>query len=189
MSEEKIEAIQTRWSLIRNAHLEDRKDSSSEARRILVLRYAPAIRRYLGGIVRDDETANELAQDVMIRLMRGDFAGANPDRGRFRDFLKMALRNMVRSSWQKSNKRKTVDAELDLIGSDESEQDEQWTAQWRNSVLDNTWNRLMNEEGGKPSSGFHALKLRVEFPDANSEELADMLGRKVGTSIRPDNLR
>ena len=78
MTEERIEAIQTRWSLIRNAHLAGQPESASEARRLLVLRYAPAIRRYLGGIVRNDEDDDELSQDVMLRLMRGDFGGAGP---------------------------------------------------------------------------------------------------------------
>lgn len=189
MTEERIEAIQTRWSLIRNAHLQGQPESAGEARRLLVMRYAPAIRRYLGGIVRDDEEANELSQDVMLRLMRGDFAGADPGRGRFRDLLKTALRNMVRTSWQKSGRRKTVDAELDLIGREDSAQDAEWTAQWRKAVLDNTWNRLLAEEGGKPGPAYHALKLRTEFPDANSEDLAERLSQKTGTAIRPDNGR
>ncbi len=189
MTEEKIEAIQTRWSLIRNAHLQGQPESAGEARRLLVMRYAPAIRRYLGGIVRDDEEANELSQDVMLRLMRGDFAGADPGRGRFRDLLKTALRNMVRTSWQKSGRRKTVDSELDLIGREDSAQDTEWTAQWRKAVLDNTWSRLLAEEGGKPGPAYHALKLRTEFPDASSEELAERLSRKTGTAIRPDNGR
>ncbi len=164
MTEERIEAIQTRWSLIRNAHLQGQPESAGEARRLLVMRYAPAIRRYLGGIVRDDEEANELSQDVMLRLMRGDFAGADPGRGRFRDLLKTALRNMVRTSWQKSGRRKTVDAELDLIGREDSAQDAEWTAQWRKSVLDNTWNRLLAEEGGKPGPAYHALETSNGIP-------------------------
>ncbi len=190
MTEERIEAIQTRWSLIRSAHLTGQPESVGEARRLLVMRYAPAIRRYLGGIVRDDDEANELSQDVMLRLMRGDFAGADPGRGRFRDLLKTALRNMVRTSWQKSARRKTVDTELDLLGHEEdAEREAEWTTQWRKSVLDNTWNRLLTEEGDKPGSAYHLLKLRTEFPDASSEELAERLSRKVGTDVRPDNCR
>ena len=96
---------------------------------------------------------------------------------------------MVRTSWQKSGRRKTVDAELDLIGREDSAQDAEWTAQWRKAVLNNTWNRLLAEEGGKPGPAYHALKLRTEFPDASSEELAERLSQKTGTAIRPDNSR
>lgn len=190
MTDERIEAIQTRWSLIRTAHLEGRPDSTSEARRLLVLRYAPAIRRYLGGIIRDENEANELSQDVMLRLMRGDFAGADPGRGRFRDLLKTALRNMVRTSWQKSGRRKTVDTDLELVGNAEDDQrDAEWTAQWRKSILEHTWNRLLSEEGGKPGPAYHALKLRTEFPEIDSEELAARLSQKTATAVRSDNCR
>ncbi|MBL8814001.1 MAG: hypothetical protein JNM43_27780 [Planctomycetaceae bacterium] len=189
MTDERIEAIQTRWSLIRSAHLQGQPESASEARRLLVMRYAPAIRRYVGAIVRDEEEANELSQDVMLRLMRGDFAGADPGRGRFRDLLKTALRNMVRTSWQKAGRRKTVDTELELIAKEDAAQETEWTSQWRKSVLENTWNRMLSEEGGKPGPAYLALKLRTEFPDASSEELAEKLSGKTGTAVRADNVR
>ena len=190
MPEERIEAIQTRWSLIRNAHLTGQPESAIEARRLLLMRYAPAIRRYLGGILRNDDEADELSQDVMLRLMRGDFGGADPGRGRFRDLLKTAIRNMVKSSWQQSGRRRTVDAELDLIGNqDEAEQDAEWTQLWRKSVLDQTWNRLQAESGSKPGSAYHVLRLKTESPEANSEFLAEQLSRITGTAIRADNCR
>lgn len=190
MPEERIEAIQTRWSLIRNAHLDGQPESAGDARRLLVMRYAPAIRRYMGGIVRKDDEADELSQDVMLRLMRGDFAGADPERGRFRDLLKMAIRNMVKSSWQKTGLRRTVDTEVDSLGSSENDAlDAEWTQIWRKTVLDHTWNRLLAEEGGKPSPAYHALKLKADFPDASSEELAERLGRKTGVAVRADNCR
>ena len=190
MTDEHIESIQTRWSMIRNAHLKGLPDSVSDARRLLVMRYAPAIRRYVGGIVRNDDQADELSQDVMVRLMRGDFGGADPGRGRFRDLLKTAIRNIVRNSWEKDGRRKTVDADLDLIAREEADSiDSEWTALWRKSVLDNTWNRLLAEDEGKPNPGYQALKLRSEFPDATSDELAEKLSVKTGTSIRPDNCR
>ena len=190
MSDEKIEAIQTRWSLIRNAHLNGTPETFAEARRLLVLRYAPAIRRYLGAIVRDTDEADELAQDLMVRLMRGDFGGADPAKGRFRDFLKMAIRNLARSSHSKSARRRTVEAELDTIPADaNTDQDDEWTRLWRKSVLDHVWNRLLKEEGGKPGPATHALRIRTEFPDADSTTLAEVFSQKTGTSTRPENFR
>ncbi len=90
---DRIDAISTRWSLLRIAH--GTHPDTSKARQMLVLRYASAVRKYVGAIVRKGEDADELAQDVVLRLMRGDFAGADPTKGRFRDFLKMAVRNMI----------------------------------------------------------------------------------------------
>ncbi len=84
---QRLEAISTRWTLLRQAH-EASTVTSAEARNALVLRYLPAVRRYLGAIVRNDQDADDLTQDVLTRLLSGDFSGADPARGRFRDFLK-----------------------------------------------------------------------------------------------------
>src|SRR5262245_5988742 len=103
MPKERIDAITTRWSLLRLAH--DASADTVQARQALVLRYASAIRRYLGAVLRSRDDADELAQEVIVRLMRGDFAGADPSRGRFRDFLKTAVRNMVSNHWSKQSRR------------------------------------------------------------------------------------
>jgi RNA polymerase sigma-70 factor (ECF subfamily) len=195
MTSERIEAIPTRWSLIRNAEMMDKRESVAEMRRILVLRYAAAIRRYVGAIVRDQNDADELSQDVIMRLMRGDFAGADPNRGRFRDLLKTAIRNMIRNHWEKSNRRRGASANLDLVHDGMHERQEtDWTAAWQRSVLDHTWARMLNDDqrtevGGKPSPGYAVLKLRTEFPDATSDELAQMLSEKIGSTVKPDNCR
>jgi RNA polymerase sigma factor (sigma-70 family) len=188
---ETIEAIQTRWSLIRSAHLDAKPDTAQEARRILVMRYAPAIRRYIGGILQQDDQADEIAQEVMLRMMRGDFAGADENKGRFRDFLKMALRNMVKTSWRKANRRQTVDLQAEQLPADEDRAlEEQWTATWRRNLLDNTWNRLHTDQAGITASHqFKALRMRVDFPEESSTELAKRLSSDVGERISSENFR
>lgn len=190
MSDERIEAIPTRWSLVRNAHLEGRPESLAEMRQMLVLRYAPAVKRYVGAIVRDYDEADELAQDVLLRLMRGDFAGADPSKGRFRDLLKTAIRNMIRNHWEKKNRRRSTSEGLDLV-QDHSEEDQEsnWTAAWQRSVLEHTWARMLAEDNGQPGPAYQLLKLRAEFPEASSEELAERLGKQLDSEIRPDNCR
>ena len=74
----RIDAIQTRWSLVRNAHSPGAAQSAEDARRMLVMRYIPAIRRYVGAIVKDAEEADDLAQDFAMRLMKGDSPGPIP---------------------------------------------------------------------------------------------------------------
>jgi len=190
MTNERIEAIPTRWSLIRGAHPNSPANSVDEMRRMLVLRYAPAVKRYVAAIVREHEDAEELAQDVVLRLMRGDFSGANPEKGRFRDLLKTAIRNMIRNHWEKSNRRKTSDIGLDQApGPDDDEQDGEWTAAWQRTVLAQTWDRLRNEEGPNASPGYWILRLRVDFPDLNSEELAKKLSDRTGTPVKADTGR
>src|SRR5690242_17562975 len=92
----RLSRIQTQWTQI----LSQGEPPGDSVRRLL-LRYYGAAYRYILGLVREAQAAEELAQDFAVRILRGDFQGANPERGRFRDFLKTALRNQVRDHWRK----------------------------------------------------------------------------------------
>jgi len=182
----RLDAIATRWSLIREAHAAGAPENAAAARQMLVLRYAKSIRRYIGGMVKNAEDADELSQDAVVRLMKGDFAGADANRGRFRDLLKTAVRNMVHSHWAKSNRRKPKDVELDLVASSE-DADPQWDSAFQSNVLEHAWAALKDFEKRTPTNPAHTiLKLRTEFPEATSEELAAKLSAKTGIAVRAD---
>jgi RNA polymerase sigma-70 factor (ECF subfamily) len=184
----RLDAIATHWSLIREAHADSR--NSIQARQALVLRYARAIRRYLGGIIASPLDADELAQDAVVRLMAGDFGGADPNRGRFRDLLKTAIRNMAHNYWARSSRRRPVELDLSLLGKEADEVDLRWEEAWRQSLLDHAWSALKaHEQATEGSHAYTLLKLRTEFPDCDSQQLADKLGEKTGTSIRADACR
>lgn len=186
----RIDAISTRWSLVRRAHLEGKPETVGEARQVLVMRYAMAVRKYLGGILRDSEQADELSQDVIVRMLRGDFAGADPNRGRFRDLLKTAVRNIAHKHWEKSKVRKTVDAELDLVSSTDAPNEEAWQTAWQGTVVEHVWDMLEEEERQeKGVPAFTVLKLRTQYPDESSDQLAERISQQMGTSIRPDAWR
>jgi RNA polymerase sigma-70 factor (ECF subfamily) len=187
---ERLEAISTRWTLLRQAH-EGSLVSSGDARNALVLRYLPAVRRYVGGIVRNDADADDLTQDILTRLLAGDFAGADPARGRFRDFLKTAIRNSVRNHWAKQKRRRGVDYDVaGLAGGDDPAEDPAWTAQWRASVLELVWNAMQQRERNQPDThAYTLLKLRASFPDETSDQLADRFAQQTGKPMRADALR
>ena len=65
------------------------------AQRELMERYGGAAHRYLLGITHDPEAADELAREFAVRFLRGDFRNVEPARGRFRDFVKQGIRNLV----------------------------------------------------------------------------------------------
>ncbi len=146
----RLDAIATRWSLIHQAHVAGTPQNATVARQALVLRYAKSVRRYIGGIVRNTEDADELAQDAIMRLMKGDFAGADPNRGRFRDLLKTAVRNMVHSHWTKANRRRPADVELDSVVGTEDHHDPLWDAEFQSNVLDHAWAALREFERKTP---------------------------------------
>lgn len=189
--ESRIDAISSRWSLLERAH-HGTTISGGQARQALTIQYMPAVRRYVAAMVADKQDAEDLAQDVAVRLLAGDFAGASPDRGRFRNFLKIAVRNMVRNYWSKQKRRRPVDLDPALLddGDAQSNNDEPWDSACRAALLDAVWKRLEQEDRAKPgSTGFMLLRLRTQFPTDSSEQLAERLGQKVGKPFRPDAVR
>src|SRR4051812_28898735 len=96
--EERISRIQTRWTVLLQAH--QGGDAAQQAQAEMVLRYHGAAYRYLLAMLREPTQAEELAQEFAVRFLRGDFRNASPEKGRFRDFLKTALRNLARKHWR-----------------------------------------------------------------------------------------
>ena len=174
--------IQTQWSMIRDAHRSKATlNSAAYARETLVMRYASAIRNFVKVVVRDDHLVDEIAQDALVRLLKGDFSGADPNRGRFRDLLKTAIRNMVKNHWAKENRRASVDFDLDQIDNAEpNSEDEFWAAQWTETVLSIAWQRLKALEDSSESIAHTVLKLRSTYPDDSSTQLAERLSESVG---------
>src|SRR6476660_1216291 len=105
-SPEQFRAIQTQWTLVNQAH-RGPTTAVGPARNALVLRYRKAIRGYLGALLKDEAAADEVAQDAILRMLNGDFAAATPEKGQFRNFLKVAVRNMARTYWEKRNRVST----------------------------------------------------------------------------------
>src|SRR5262249_10817050 len=114
MSDEpgRLDDVPTRWSLLRLAHRDTL--SAGPARNALVLRYARAIRNFVGSLVRDPNDADEVAQEVVQRLLRGQFAAASPERGSFRRLLAVAAHNLVRTHWSRK-RRQGTSADLESL--------------------------------------------------------------------------
>src|SRR5262245_55569073 len=93
-STEQLNMIATCWPVVMEAHCEP-GDGAVPARRTLLDRYSGAAQRYLLGAVRDLDAAGDLFQEFALRLLRGDFRRANPERGRFRDYIRSVLTNLV----------------------------------------------------------------------------------------------
>jgi len=186
----RFDAQPTRWSVVQRAH-GNSLVGGSEARQYLVMRYSPAIRKYVRAITRDEDQADEITQDVIVRLLQGDFAGADPQRGRFRDLIKMAVRNMLRNMWSKKKVRQTVDYDVTAVAqpSDIGE-DPVWDESWQRQLLDLAWSRLKEYQETHTGSMAHTiLQLRTEFPDDSSEELALRLSQKLGKTASADQAR
>lgn len=181
--------IPTQWSLLRLAR-HDSVTLAGPARNALALRYGGAIRHYVGALVREPHDADELAQEVLVRILRGDFAGADPERGRFRDMLKVAARNLVWTHWRKQRRAGPDVSRLPDPAADDASADREWLASWRQSVLDKTWSALEEYQAAHRGSVAHTLlRLRADHPDDDSEQLAARLAAAVGRPVRADAAR
>ena len=92
--------VTTNWPLVLEAHPDGGKSdelaAAREARLELLAIYETAVRSYIAAALRHDPDAVEqVFGDFYFRLFRGDFGGADPTKGKFRQYLKAALFRMV----------------------------------------------------------------------------------------------
>ncbi|HYV36744.1 MAG TPA: sigma-70 family RNA polymerase sigma factor [Gemmataceae bacterium] len=182
--QDRLSRIQTEWTRLL-APMED-------AAKSLLLRYYGAAFRYLLALVQDAAVAEELAQDFAVRFLNGHYRNVHPDRGRFRDFLKMSLRNLARDHWRQRNKDKLhVPAPLnfDPAAPPDPKNDDGFVAGWREELLERTWDALakFEEETGKPYCA--VLCLKTEQPLLRAEELAQRLAGTVNKTLSAEALR
>jgi len=187
----RLDEIPTQWSLLRLAHRESLV-TSGEARNVLVLRYARAIRNYVGALVRDQQEADELAQEVVMRLLKGQFAAASPDKGSFRRMLMVAAHNLVRTHYSRKGRQSGSSVDLGTLPGppDEPALEAEGLARWKQAILELAWKSLEEHERAHPGSiAFTVLRLRAERPDESSEELAATLSATIGRSVKAEALR
>src|SRR5262249_3388498 len=102
---QRLSCILTHWTEVLRAH-QGQPESMTAAKRELLLRYHGAVYRYLLGMLRDPDAAQDLAQDFAVRFLRGDCRRADPERGRCRDYLKTAVRHLVQNHWGDERRQK-----------------------------------------------------------------------------------
>src|SRR5437667_9614348 len=134
--DERLSQISTLWTMLLRAH-ESPGDAARSARHALLQRYGRAAYRYLIGAVHDSEAAKELAQELAVRFLRGDFHRADPGRGRFRDYLKSALIHLV-TDFRRSQQRKPrpLDHDTPAPKFEDPDDDAVFLAGWRAELLD-----------------------------------------------------
>lgn len=192
-ADQRLSRIDTLWSVVREAHLSDRERAQSAQQRLLDL-YSGAIRRYLVGALRNDDLADEIFQEFAYRFLKGDFKSADPERGKFRSFVKTILFRMVATHFRKSTARKeSSGAMVEEIQSPAEEQadqdDELFLQSWRDDVLTRTWNALETYEttGGAPYNT--VLRIRVGNPAANTPQMAELISTALNREISEGNVR
>jgi hypothetical protein len=176
----RLDDISTEWSIIHDPMQ-------------FVMRYAPAIQRYLAALIKAAQDAEDVTQDFFLRIIQNGFVHVKRDRGRFRDYLKAAVRNAALKflTRQPAARQSELRAAQCAARSPASPSpDHQWLAEWRRCLLDRAWQALANHQRRSPSNLFFTvLRVSANHAGEDTETLAARTSRIVGRPIRADAFR
>jgi RNA polymerase sigma factor (sigma-70 family) len=158
-----------------------------------VLRYAKAIQRYLTALVGNGHDADEIAQDFLLKIMEGKFDRVASDQGRFRFYLKQAVRNAVREHERKRRPVLLPGEILDDYATEETADslaEQQWVEEWRQCILDRAWSALESHQRRHAGNLFYtALRLMGQDSDRDSAALAESASQQSGRTISAEAFR
>jgi RNA polymerase sigma-70 factor (ECF subfamily) len=190
--QDRLSHISTLWTLVADAK-GGPEEAVTAAQQELLRRYSSAVHRYLLDALRNRDAADELAQEFALRFLRGDCRRVDPQRGRFRDYLKGVLSHLIVDYYRR---QRTLPEPLPTCGwesaafSQESEnEDRQFLESWRNELLARTWDAFARteKETGKP---FYAvLRFRIQHPDLRSSQMAEQLSAQLGKPVTAEWVR
>lgn len=183
-----LSRMETAWTCVHGAR---GGGGAGAAREAILLRYGGAARRYLAAMLRDDAVVDDVYQEFALKLLRGDFGGADPARGRFRDLVRTALRNLVKDAWRRGRGGREVSLEASGVTPDAADASAaDFGRSFREEILARTWSALERFQKERPGNvSYDVLRLRALVPEATSEELAAELSRTTGGTVTPASLR
>jgi RNA polymerase sigma factor (sigma-70 family) len=201
---QRLSRIETRWTVVLQAY-HGGGNQAAGAQQSLVMRYYRAVFRYLCAMVSDSNLAEDLTHEFVVRFFTGEFSRADPTRGRFRDFLKRSLRNMVIDHWrrqraeQKNVVRRLPDrsGEPPAAGSlrgtglrgrshynlDAVDDEQAFLHGWRVELLTRAWEALARFQRRTGQAYYTILRYRADNPHDHSADLARLLGVHLGKNV------
>ena len=191
--DQRISQLQTKWDEIFAAHAKEKDGTETEiqlAQECVLSRYGGCVYNYLLGATQDHAIADELAQEFAFRFVRGDFVNAHPSKGRFRDYLKAALSNLV-NEYFRQRPRVKPDSLHDsaVVAMPFENLENEFNQTWREEVIRSTWKALKEFDARKRNHYYTVLKLRAESPHNSSVQLATTLSQQLDQELTPDWVR
>jgi RNA polymerase sigma factor (sigma-70 family) len=187
-----LNSIATRWTLVCQAH-DGPTAVMRSAQEQLLERYGGAIRRYLLGAVRDEDSADELFQEFACRFLHGDLRGADPERGRFRDFVKGVLFHLIADFHNRQKKRpRSLAADRPEPAVDPptlGEMDSDFLRNWRDDLLARCWAALEKVEKETGHLYYTVLRFRAQNADLPSAQMAIELGTAIRKNLTAAGVR
>lgn len=176
--------VETCWTTVRNAH--EPGPAGETAMRDLIGRYHDAVERYLRLKLRDQNLADEVFQEFWTKLLTHKLAGADHNKGRFRDYLRTVLHRLIIDHFRGRKLQPLPPGDL----LDPSQPDADYDRVWREAVIKRVWTRLESYESSTAKNRYATvLHLRVENPKASIDEIAIRLSEQTRSPITPEAFR
>jgi RNA polymerase sigma-70 factor (ECF subfamily) len=172
--QQRLHEISTAWPLLRQAH-QGEADGRAGAQAELLRRYQRAIYCYLlQAVGQVPDRADDLYQEFALRFIRGDFHNVNPERGRFRDYLKTSLNHLIGNYRKRQHQDNQARLPLEIVPDlPANDADLPFLHLWCKELLDRAWEALaaVPRDDGPP---FYALlRRRVDHPELTAAQLAE----------------
>ena len=181
---EQLSGLETSWTMIKSAHSVGPEGQA--AMRALIGRYHDAVERYIRLKMRDSNLADEVLQEFWTKLLTHKLAGADENKGRFRDYLRTVLHRLIVDHFRTKKLQPLPPG--DLV--DPDDQDKDYDRIWREVLIRRVWSRLETFEAITPKNRYATvLQLRVSAPEAPIEQLAENLSKKLDTKLTPEAFR
>jgi RNA polymerase sigma-70 factor (ECF subfamily) len=189
---DRLSRIETLWTLVRQAHAGS-GDGARAAQQKLLERYGGAVRRYVRALIRDADAADDLFQEFACRLIKGELHGADPERGRFRSFVKGVLFHLVADHHHRQ--KRLPGALPDGVPEPAvspptlADFDRDFVRTWRDELLARCWQMLQESETSSGKPFYAVLRFRAEHPELSSQEMATQLSKQLGKELTPAGVR
>lgn len=181
--EARLSRIDTLTSQVREA-VRGAGENARQAQERLFERYRVAAYRYLMGALRDEQAAEEVFARLWEKVLTGGLQGFDPQKGRFRFYLRTVLSRLVTDYRNEQHGRRDFTGVLmPEMGDEPAER--LFQQSWTQGLLELAWGAL---EEANPT--YHAvLRLREEGPELSSAELAERAGAALGETMSAQNAR
>lgn len=185
----------TEWTVILSAaRRQDGDAQAREAQDRLLKRYEKAIRSYLYAGLRSEDEVDDVFQELAVRLASGKFAGVDPQRGKFRTYLKTTLSHLITDRRKLRVRRPASFEEVPHEPADPAEppadsDDIAFLRAWRKALLKRAWMDLKEYERREGKPYYTLLKYRIANEGARSRDMAARFGSLLGRNASEEGVR
>lgn len=182
----------THWTRVLEAGRAD-NDAGAQARNDLLVRYHDAVFRYLLAKLGDAEAAGELFSRFAERVveLHPFLQRADPEKGRFRDYLRTVLSRMVidyHRERQRDHRRRNP-FEPEGLAQPEPDAADPFRSLWAEELMQHAWNALREaeEKDGRPY--YTLLLYKAKHPETRSEAMARHFADEWGKPLTAPSVR